>query len=205
MKAAVLVDGGYLRVLSRKAGHAYDPDFIERVALSCVDAGVERMLKVLYYDCAPYTGTQNQPVSGAPTTWSGNDQWLSDLSRRDYFAVRRGVLKFRGYKLKRIPYQPTRPRVDADFEPVFEQKGVDMRIGLDIASMSEKEIVDRVILVTGDTDCIPAMKHARKAGVQVVLIQLPNAHLAQELLSHTDLKRTIGWPGGLAAVAGEMN
>jgi uncharacterized LabA/DUF88 family protein len=194
MKAAILIDGGFLRVLARKAGHTYDPDFIERVALDCLDTAVERLLRVLYYDCAPFSGTQKLPVSGDQTTWSGNDQWLYDLSRRDYFAVHRGILKFRGYKLKRIPYRPVRPLVDADFEPVFEQKGVDMRIGLDIASMSEERIVDRVILVTGDTDCIPAMKHARKAGLQVVLIQLPNSNLAREMLSHTDPRRSIAWP-----------
>ncbi len=194
MKVAILIDGGFLRVLSRKAGFDYNPDFIEKVAHACMDPGVERLQKVLYYDCAPYAGTQHLPVSGTPTNWAGNDQWLSDLACKDYFAVRRGILKFRGYKLKRIPYQPTRSLVDADFEPVFEQKGVDMRIGLDIASMSDDRIVDRVVLVTGDTDCVPAMKHARKAGLQVVLVHLPNAHLARELLSHTDLKRAVAWP-----------
>jgi hypothetical protein len=50
--------------------------------------------------------------------------------------VRRGVLKFRGYKPKQTPVNPTGPPTDADFAPDFEQKGVDMRIGLDIASYS---------------------------------------------------------------------
>ncbi|MBN9659441.1 MAG: NYN domain-containing protein [Acidobacteria bacterium] len=194
MKAAILIDGGYLRVRTRKAGLVYDPELIEKVAIACLDATTETLHRVLYYDCAPYTGSHRQPVSGTLTSWTGNDQWLVDLSCKDYFAVRRGVLKFRGYKLKRIPYQPMRALVDSDFEPVFEQKGVDMRIGLDIATMSDEGIVDRVILVTGDTDCIPAMKHARKAGLQVVLVDFLNSNLAQELLPHTDVRRAVAWP-----------
>lgn len=47
---------------------------------------------------------------------------------------------------------------DADFAPIFEQKGVDMRIGLDIATFAERRSVERVLLVSGDTDMIPAMK-----------------------------------------------
>ncbi|MGJ5815023.1 NYN domain-containing protein [Paludibaculum fermentans] len=194
LKAAILVDGGYLRVRTRKAGLIYDPELIEKAAIACLDVAAETLQRVLYYDCAPYTGTHRQPVSGALTSWTGNDRWRMDLSCEDYLAVRRGVLKFRGYKLKRIPYQPTRALVDGDFEPVFEQKGVDMRIGLDIATMSDERTVDRVILVAGDTDCIPAMKHARKAGLQVVLVDFPNSNLAQELLPHIDLRRTVAWP-----------
>lgn len=104
------------------------------------------------------------------------------------------MLKFRGFKLKRTPYQPQRPLVDDDFEPVFEQKGVDMRIGLDITVLSEKQIVDRIIVVTGDTDCVPALKHARKAGLQVILIKLPGNHPARELVAHADLTRELAWP-----------
>jgi uncharacterized LabA/DUF88 family protein len=83
---------------------------------------------------------------------------------------------------------------DADFKPVFEQKGVDMRIGLDISLYSQTKAVDRIILLSGDTDCIAAMKHARKSGLQMVLINLPNERIAQELLAHADSRREIAWP-----------
>jgi hypothetical protein len=63
------------------------------------------------------------------------------LSRRDLFAVRTGVLKFRGFILKTsgIPFTPAVPLTDADFEAKFEQKGVDMRIGLDMAILHNHE------------------------------------------------------------------
>lgn len=83
---------------------------------------------------------------------------------------------------------------DADFEPVFEQKGVDMRMGLDIALYSGLRTVDRIALITQDTDCVPAMKLARKSGLQVVLIALPNSTLASELVEHSDFCRRIRWP-----------
>ena len=91
--------------------------------------------------------------------------------KREYFAVRRGVLKFRGWIPKRSPIQAT-ALSDDDFKPRFEQKGVDMRIGLDIANYAQTRAVNVLSLVTNDTDCIPAMKHARRAGLQITLIRV---------------------------------
>ena len=83
---------------------------------------------------------------------------------------------------------------DDDFKPDFEQKGVDMRIGLDIASYSASKAIDRIILVSGDTDCIPAMKHGRKAGLQIVFVTFPGHRVAAEMLEHADYKRDVTWP-----------
>ena len=70
-----------------------------------------------------------------------------------------------------------------------------MRIGLDIATISALGTVDRIILVTNDTDCVPAMKHGRKAGLQVVLMAFPGQRVAPELLHHADFHRPLpGWP-----------
>jgi uncharacterized LabA/DUF88 family protein len=194
-RIAVLIDGGYLRVLSRRAGHTYNPDFIEKFAVLCKGAD-EEIFRILYYDCAPYTGQARLPVSGTMRQFGGSDEWLKELSRKDLFAVRGGVLKFRGFKPKNIPVTTTGgpPVQDTDFSPDFEQKGVDMRIGLDIALFSDTRSVDRIVLVSNDTDCIPAMKHGRKAGLQVVIVELPGGHVAPELLSHADFKRPIAWP-----------
>lgn len=191
MRVAVFIDGGHMRVLSREAGHKYDPGYIEKIALAAVN-GDETLLRILYYDCAPFNGTAEKPVSGKIHQFPGDDKWLKTLARKDFFAVRLGVLKFRGYKLKQIPMAaaPT----DDDFTPDFEQKGVDMRIGLDIASYSANRIVDRIILLSNDTDCIPAMKHGRKAGLQIVLAAFPNSRGAPELLEHCDYKRAVAWP-----------
>ncbi|ABI66504.1 conserved hypothetical protein [Maricaulis maris MCS10] len=193
MKVAVLIDGGFTRVLARKDGHSYNPDFIENLA-HCVVSDRETLLRALYYDCEPFTGTVQLPVSGEDKEFSKSGKWLDDLARKDFFAVRKGVLKFRGFKPRKIPVSG-RALSDQDFAPDFEQKGVDMRIGLDMATLSNGPKVERIVLISNDTDCVPAMKHARKAGVQLVLGVPPNQSPAHELAMHSDLTRTFAWPG----------
>jgi len=191
-KVAVLIDGGYTRVMLRQAGKSYDPAYIEQFAHACT-AAYEDLIRVLYYDCAPYNGIVKLPVSGKEHVFNNSDAWLNDLAAKNLFAVRRGVLKFRGFVPKRIPISPATLK-DDDFKPQFEQKGVDMRIGLDIATYADRGTFDRFIVVTADTDCIPAFKHARKSGMQVVLVELPGARLAPELRHHTDIIRAITLP-----------
>jgi uncharacterized LabA/DUF88 family protein len=191
-KIAVMLDGGHLRVYAKKAGHDFRPDYIERIGLGCAAIN-EEIFRILYYDCAPYRGTLKLPVSGTSKTFIGNDGWVHELAKKNLFAIRRGVLKFRGFVPRRIPLAPSQLQ-DSDFSPQFEQKGVDMRIGLDMAVISGHRTVELIALATNDTDCIPAMKHARKSGIQVALVVVPGYSPAPELLAHCDFKRTIPWP-----------
>lgn len=197
IKTAIFIDGGHLRALAKQAGLDYTPDLIEKVAHGCMLAG-EALLRALYYDCAPYSGIQKKPVSGEKHEFKSSAEWLKILAQKELFAVRLGVLKFRGFKPKHVPIADKLS--DDDFAPDFEQKGVDMRIGLDIATYSATKAIDRIILISGDTDCIPAMKHARKAGLQVVLIAFPKHKLASELLEHADYRRLVEWPDAKKAV-----
>jgi uncharacterized LabA/DUF88 family protein len=54
-----------------------------------------------------------------------------------------------------------------DLEPNIQQKGVDMRLGLDIAAITLKGHADVFVLVAGDSDFVPAMKFARREGAQL--------------------------------------
>lgn len=191
---AVLVDGGHVRVLAKRAGHQFRADFLEQVGAACAVSG-ERIHRILFYDCAPYSGAKALPVSGDVHQFQGTDHELRELARRPLFAVRRGVLKFRGWVPRQIPIAGT-TLTDADFKPEFEQKGVDMRIGLDMANYAANHSVELLALVTNDTDCIPAMKYARRAGLQVALVCVPGYQPASELLAHCDFRRDIEWPGG---------
>ena len=58
---------------------------------------------------------------------------------------------------------------DEDFEIDTKQKGVDMKLGLDVAAMAFKRQVDQIVLVAGDADFVPATKLARREGIDVVL------------------------------------
>jgi uncharacterized LabA/DUF88 family protein len=192
-RVAIMVDGGFLRVVVSQAGLKYNNDYVEVIVRAAVGPD-EELFRAFYYDCAPFVGELTLPVSGKKVNFDRHNLWVHNLAAREYFAVRLGVLKFRGFKPKKIPIAPEELD-DEHFEPVFEQKGVDMRIGLDIATFSNTKAVDRIILVTNDTDCIPAMKFGRRAGIQIVLLGFPDKKPARDLLPHVDFHRVLAdWP-----------
>lgn len=49
------------------------------------------------------------------------------------------------------------------------QKGVDMRIGVDVTSLTLKGQVDQIVLMAGDADFVPAAKIARREGIDFIL------------------------------------
>jgi uncharacterized LabA/DUF88 family protein len=194
VKTALLIDGGYLRASAKKAAKTYDTAFIDKFSRICIDQS-EYLFRVLYYDAPLYKGNVKLPVSGENKNFQSSDKWLVDISKLDKFAVRRGSLGFRGWKPKNTPIAAN-SITDADFSPIFEQKGVDMRIGLDIADFSERKSVDRLLIVSGDTDMVAALKRARKAGLEVGVIQMPMPVfiLHDDILSHSDFVRQVTWP-----------
>jgi len=114
-------------------------------------------------------------------------------------ALRRGVVVGRKWEIKEAvtdrllaaPHATVTLAAD-DIRFGLEQKGVDMRSGMDFATLSLKQLVDRIILISGDTDMVPAMKLARREGIQVCLVQVGSrGRLAPSLIEHADLVRTI--------------
>ncbi len=67
----------------------------------------------------------------------------------------------------------------------LHQKGVDMRIGIDISALTLKKQVDTLILVTGDSDFVPAAKLARREGVEFLLDPLWQS-VSDDLHEHVD-------------------
>lgn len=74
---------------------------------------------------------------------------------------------------------------DADVALGLRQKGVDIRIGLDIASITLKKQADTIILVTGDSDFVPAAKLARREGVEFILDPMWQ-QVGDDLFEHID-------------------
>jgi len=88
-----------------------------------------------------------------------------------------------------------------DIKPVINQKGVDMRIGLDMASLSLKKLSSLIVLVTGDSDFVPAMKFARREGAQGFLVTLGHG-VKEPMRHHADVvisSDTAEWFGQLNA------
>ncbi|TGS85178.1 NYN domain-containing protein [Mesorhizobium sp. M3A.F.Ca.ET.174.01.1.1] len=65
-----------------------------------------------------------------------------------------------------------RELVDGDFSLDINQKGVDIRIGLDMARLALRTCVRALVVVTADSDFVPAFKFVRREGVKVMLCTL---------------------------------
>lgn len=72
-----------------------------------------------------------------------------------------------------------------DIFPKLRQKGVDMKVGLDMAYMALKGIVDKVVLVAGDSDFVAPMKFVRRVGLQVYLYTMGHK-VKSRLVEHSD-------------------
>ena len=72
-----------------------------------------------------------------------------------------------------------------DFVFDVKQKGVDMKIGLDIASMAYKRQVNQIILIAGDSDFVPAAKLARREGLDFILDPMGSS-IKDNLFEHID-------------------
>lgn len=201
-KTAILLDGAFVTKTFRAANNRKEPTAKEVVdfALSCMDSD-EDLLRIYYYDCPPFTESRTHPISkkkidfGAHPVGIKQKTFLENLSRMEHIAFRSGTLSCSGWKIgdratkDLLSGKKTGPLLAGDFVPDFKQKRVDIKIGLDIAWLSSKRLVDRVVLVTGDADFIPAMKFARREGVQVVLVTVEKGRLKPEMFEHADLVR----------------
>jgi uncharacterized LabA/DUF88 family protein len=179
-KTAVLLDLGFvLHKLRTSLGnrHATATE-VRDFALKCVLSD-EELFRIYCYHCHPYEGKEIHPFTraiidfGASSSFRTMSRFMKDLAVLDNIALRSGELSFDGWLLRDVAVvqilKTGRPFAVSDY-PDLKQKHVDMKIGLDIAWLASKRIVDRIILVTADSDFVPAMKFARREGVQVVLV-----------------------------------
>ena len=136
------------------------------------------------------------PIDGSITDFSTvasskRARALTDtLELRPNFAVRRGLVNDAGWKLGSAALdnlaKAPRAITARDLLPDLRQKGVDMRIGLDIAFISLRKVADVLVLVTGDSDFVPAMKFARREGMRVYLEHMGHGVL-RSLKAHADI------------------
>lgn len=198
-KVAILLDGGFVK---KKLTARNDVVTVEKITDLCSRimsderlAGKE-LFRVYYYDAPPFEGKSLNPISGKEIDFSStpqanvNRRLIDSLELQPDFAVRRGEIFLSGWKLGRSALKNlvTKPRTVTgnDLVPDMAQKGVDIRIGLDIAWLSLKRIVDVLVLVTGDSDFVPVTKFARREGLKVYLDTMEHP-VRRELKAHVDL------------------
>lgn len=127
-----------------------------------------------------------------------DDEFLKELKHHRKFALRMGRISDTQihYSLKHEPTKKLLRKEIAvddisinDLELNIEQKGVDMRIGIDISSLAFKRQVNQIILISGDSDFVPAAKQARREGIDFILDPM-RAVIKDDLFEHIDGIRT---------------
>jgi uncharacterized LabA/DUF88 family protein len=155
------------------------------------------LFRIYYYDAPPFEGSVTNPIDGTVSDFStlpgtAKNKALTDaLELKPNFAVRRGIVNDAGWKLgqgalKNLATAGPRAIAAGDLIPDLRQKGVDMRIGLDIAFISLRKVADVLVLITGDSDFVPAMKFARREGMRVYLVHMGHGVL-RSLKAHADV------------------
>ena len=143
------------------------------------------LYRCFYYDAPPYEGKAHTPIDKIPIDYSKTDQAIFRhelfriLRSQPNLALRLGevradrsrswILKPQAQKDLLDNRRTVADLTDDDFVSALRQKGVDMRIGLDIASITLKRQAGVIVLVAGDADFVPAAKLARREGVQFIL------------------------------------
>lgn len=205
-KTAVLLDLGFVlhKLYNLVGKRSPTADEVREFAVKCLNPAEEELFRIYCYHCTPYGETETHPLTRQPVdfaaspTFAAMSKFIRELSLKNNVAFRAGELSFDGWAIKKRSADEIattgRPLVPSDFAPDLKQKRVDMKIGLDVAWLASKAIVERIVLVTSDSDFVPAMKFARREGVQVILVTLGHKLVKHDLLVHADELRSVAFP-----------
>jgi uncharacterized LabA/DUF88 family protein len=131
-----------------------DTNNVLQFIYSFLDLANEEVYRIFVYLCEPYGGTIGGTNYKTTPVYMNGMSFIDRLQVQDFIAIRKGSIAVRG--------------TGKNGKPIFEQKQVDMLLGLDIAHVAYNKLSDRVLVLTCDTDIIPAMKVARTNGLQVI-------------------------------------
>jgi uncharacterized LabA/DUF88 family protein len=210
MPTAIFVDAGFFLKRFPKAYRGKDSRDPAIVAKTLHEMALDHLTqkaaadrkdlyRIFVYDCPPLTKKVEYPVSKNSVDFSRTPiaqfraRFHDELRSLRKVALRLGRLQdWRAWNL--------RPEVltdllkgrraflgleDKDFVYDVRQKGVDMKIGLDIASVAYKKQVDQIVLVAGDADFVPAAKLARREGIDFILDPMWGT-IPRDLQEHID-------------------
>lgn len=155
------------------------------------------LYRIFYYTADPFEGTVRNPLDKRTTEYAltpqyhSNNEIIREIESHADYAVRRGRLIHRGWTIRHKTLAKleggTQCAVGAsDIEPNITQKGVDMMIGIDMTSLALKRLVSTVVIASGDSDLVPAMKLARTEGLRVYLAIFQKSRISRDLRIHND-------------------
>ena len=136
-------------------------------------AGGREILRTHYYDCPPYQSTP--PTKDESDRVGRHQKFIYALEQIPRFQVRLGRLEYRGKK--------------SDGKPIFQQKRVDILLGVDLALLAAKHQITDAALLAGDSDFLPAVEAAKPEGVVIHLFHGPDPH--RDLVTKCDERTRI--------------
>lgn len=158
------------------------------------------LYRIFYYDCPPSDKNIYNPLTQRTESLKYSDEYswmcdfLEELKHHRKFALRLGRLSESQLNYHITP-EATKKLLrrtitvddlkQSDLHLNIEQKGVDMRIGVDISSLAFKKQVEQIILISGDSDFVPAAKQARREGIDFILDPM-GAPIKPDLFEHID-------------------
>ena len=172
---AVFIDGGYIEAICGKYFDGLRVDYQKLSAethqrIAERSSGSLEHLRTYYYTCPPYQG--DPPTVEERSRLSGYQRFRGAVSYLPRFELREGRLQKRGQ--------------GADGRPIFQQKRVDLLLGLDIALLSAKQQITHMALLAGDGDFHPALRVAKQEGVSFWLLHGPRGSYSRDLWKEAD-------------------
>ncbi len=205
IKIAILIDGGFFvkrfNTLYNKDRHLNGSQVADLMyAMAHKHVGKRNILyRIFYYDCMPLGKKAHNPISKKAVDFSKTTEYkfrvelMEALKQKRKVALRVGTLKDNGHWEIRpsATHDLLKGKItfsDLTEDDVFlsvRQKGVDMKIGVDIASLALKKFVNQIVLFSGDSDFVPAAKLARREGIDFILDPMM-ANVEPQLFEHID-------------------
>ncbi len=202
---AVLVDGGFYQKQARVLFGEKSPTKRADELMDYCHRHVGRkhgrfLYRIFYYDCPPSEAVVWNPItkSNVPLAKSKLYSWSKEFHRarctKRKVAVRMGELLETqgGYTLKPEALKKLLSgamRIEdletSDLRLEITQKGVDMKLGLDVASLAYGKHVDQIVMIAGDSDFVPAAKLARRNGIDFILDPMWHT-ISKSLSKHVD-------------------
>lgn len=170
VRAAVFIDGSNFYHAARQSLGRTDID-IGRFAQWLV--GTRQHLRTYYYNC-------RLPPDAPQEQRDQEERFYAALARAPYLEVRLGRHSFKEFRCPECGQTSKR----------YVEKGVDMRIGVDMLSLASRDVIDVAVLVSGDGDLAEAIVAVKELGKHVELCALP-AGRSWELVKAADLVREI--------------
>ncbi|WP_212855276.1 NYN domain-containing protein [Helicobacter pylori] len=165
----------------------------------------EELYRIFFYDCKPldkkvhYPHTQRALDLSKSSTYKERTALHKHLISKPCLALRLGYLDTNNARWV-IRDQEKEKKLfkgeicitdftNDDFIYHAKQKGVDMKIGLDIATLALKKLVQKIVLISGDSDFVPAAKLARVEGIIFTLDPMGKP-IREDLEEHIDYLTT---------------